>query len=226
MLISIPQVLAPGRAQQCRELLAQAPWLDGASSAGGQAAAVKANLQLDQRCELATTLRREVLAALSVHPLFISAALPAKIFPPRFNCYQDGGHYGPHIDNAILQLEAGGFLRSDLAATLFLCDADSYHGGELIIESQYGPQAIKLNSGDLILYPATSLHEVNPVTRGQRISGFFWVQSMVACARQREQLFELDQCIQALSSQLGAAASEVRRLSGIYHNLLREWGQV
>ena len=226
MLLPIENIIRRDDALALRQALEQAPWIEGIRTAGGIAANVKANLQLDETSALAQQLAQAVLGAVRQHPLFISATLPQKIFPPRFNCYQDSGHYGLHIDSAIMTLPDGQAMRTDISATLFLSDADEYDGGELTIETQYGAQEVKLNAGDLILYPSTSLHEVKPVIRGKRLAAFFWIQSMVANAIQREQLFELDQSIQVLTQDRGSADNEVRRLSGLYHNLLRGWASV
>lgn len=226
MLLPIENVLEKDEIAACRQLLAQGPWQEGMNSAGGQAAQVKSNQQLDDRSSTAARLRELVLTRLSTDPLFVSAALPAQVFPPKFNRYCEGGHYGLHVDSAIMSLVGGGQLRTDISCTLFLCDADSYIGGELCIESQFGVQEVKLNAGDMILYPSNSLHEVKPVTDGERVAAFFWVQSMVRHGFRREQLFELDQAIQRLTIDRGAGDAEVRRLSSVYHNLLREWAEV
>ena len=225
MLLPIEQLINPDEARQLGKLLESHAWTDGKRTAGSLAATVKANLQLDETTALAQDLAARVQSAVLQHPLFVSAALPNKVFPPRFNCYQKGGHYGLHTDASILRLPDGTQMRSDLSATLFLSDADDYDGGELAIETRYGAQEIMLNAGDLILYPSTSLHEVRPVTRGKRIAAFFWVQSLVADISQRETLFELDTSIQALTMDRGPADTEVRRLNAIYHNLLRQWSQ-
>ncbi|GAA6135893.1 Fe2+-dependent dioxygenase [Oceaniserpentilla sp. 4NH20-0058] len=223
MLLPIEQIISRDDALRLRQAMEQAQWHDGKRTAGGLSANVKSNLQLDEQSELALQLGRVITQALQQHPLFISATLPHTVFPPRFNCYQGGGHYGLHIDGAIMHLPDGNIMRSDVSATLFLSDADEYEGGELSIETQFGAQEVKLNAGDIILYPSSSLHEVKPVTKGQRIASFFWIQSMVPDASRREQLFELDQSIQILTADRGAADHEVRRLSGLYHNLLRDW---
>lgn len=223
MLLPIEQLIDPEEARQLGTLLKAQTWLDGRRTAGASAARVKSNLQLDETSELVITLSQRIRDVVRQHPLFMSAALPNRIFPPRFNCYQNGGHYGLHTDAAILTLPDGSMMRSDVSATLFLCDAEDYEGGELAIETRFGAQEVKMNAGDLILYPSTSLHEVRPVTRGQRIAAFFWIQSLVADISQRETLFELDQSIQILTSERGAADNEVRRLSAVYHNLMRQW---
>jgi len=223
MLFPIEQIISREDAIRLRQSIEQAQWHDGRRTAGGLSAKVKANLQLDEQSELAQQLGKVITQTLQKHPLFVAATLPHTIFPPRFNCYQGGGHYGLHIDGAIMNLPDGKIMRSDISATLFLSDADDYEGGELSIETQFGVQEVKLNAGDIILYPSSSLHEVKPVTKGQRIASFFWIQSMVPDASNREQLFELDQSIQVLTQDRGTNDHEVRRLSGLYHNLLRGW---
>lgn len=222
MLLPIENVLSQEEAQAVQQQLQQGPWRDGRGSAGPQAVKVKQNQQLDSTSKLASELGDFIQQRLQTHPLFISAALPKKIYPPMFNCYQDGGHYGLHVDSAIM-LTPTGSLRTDLSATLFLSDGQAYDGGELCIETQYGAQRVKLNAGDLLLYPATSLHQVEAVTRGRRLCAVFWIQSLVRSSEQRSLLFDLDQSIQALGSARGTQDQEVRRLSGIYHNLLRQW---
>jgi len=223
MLLTIPEVLSKDEVAQFRAHLDTAPWQDGKLTAGGQAKLVKANQQLDDNDELTKHLSQSLLSRLGAHPTFISASLPNKIFPPKFNQYQHGGNYGLHVDNSIMSLASGESLRTDVSATLFFSEPDEYEGGELTIETQYGAQAVKLNAGDLVIYPSTSLHQVKPVTQGSRISAFFWVQSLVKKSDQREQLFELDQSIQVLTMDRGADDFEVKRLTGIYHNLLRGW---
>ena len=225
MLLPIENVLSAEEVLHFRQQLAAAPWQDGRASAGGQAMLVKDNLQLDDRSETAQTLRNVVLAHLASHPEFISAALPKKIFPPKFNCYQHGGHYGLHVDGAIMTLPDGQTMRTDLSVTLFLCDPDEYEGGELVIDSHLGVQEVKLAAGDLILYPSTSLHRVEPVTRGERVCAFFWAQSMVRDDTRRAMLFEMDQTIQRLRARLGETEETVS-LTGQYHNLLRMWSEV
>lgn len=226
MLITIPQVLDADEVKLFRKRLENAPWRDGAETAGSLARHVKRNLQLDDDSEPARELRHRLLRRLARHPTFISAALPQRIYPPKFNCYRDGGTYGAHIDGAVMQVPGTEVtLRTDVSATLFLSDPEEYDGGELTIETQYGAQTVKLPAGDMVLYPSTSLHQVTPVTRGARIASFFWIQSMVREAVRRELLFELDRSVQALTSELGARHREVVRLSGLYHNLLRQWAQ-
>lgn len=226
MLITIPQVLTAAQVQDCREALLRAQWESGQKTAGYLAQHTKSNLQLPINSALAQQVGDFLLHILQNNPTFVAAVLPAKILPPRFNCYQGGGSYGNHIDNAIFSLpQRDARLRSDVSSTLFLSDAQDYEGGELIIEDTYGSQSIKLNAGDLVVYPGTSLHRVNPVTKGMRLASFFWSQSMVRHAHQRRLLWDLDQSIQALAAK-DATDPQVIRLSGVYHNLLREWAEV
>src|SRR5690606_7702778 len=180
-----------------RERLHAAAWDDGRGSAGTLAATVKRNQQLPEDAAEAIELGNHVLRVLGSHPRFVSAALPERIYPPRFNRYRDGGHYGTHVDSAVMHLrEANLTLRSDLSATLFLSDPDGYDGGELLVETGFGVQAVKLAAGDLVLYPSSSLHQVSAVTRGERLAAFFWVQSMLRDAAARTLLFDLDQASQ------------------------------
>lgn len=226
MLLTINKVLSLQEVEHCRQQLGSATWQAGALTAGASAARVKTNLQVDPHCDIARALSSALVKKLHTWPEFVSAALPHKIFPPRFNCYQQGGHYGLHTDSAILRLDNGEALRGDISGTLFLSEPDSYEGGELMIETRFGAQSVKLAAGDLLMYPASSLHEVRPVTSGQRLAAFFWVQSMVASDDHREKLFSLDQSIQVLSSERGADDAEVLNLSALYHNLLRDWATV
>ncbi|MBB5186390.1 PKHD-type hydroxylase [Zhongshania antarctica] len=223
MLTVINNFLSASELAHFRQTLDGANWRDGALSAGQLAAPLKTNLQVDDTSTEARSLVTSLSARLSQHPLFISAALPDKIYPPKFNCYQNGGHYGQHIDSAIMRCADGNNLRSDLSATVFLSQAQDYEGGELCVEIGGCLQEIKLDAGDMILYPANCLHEVKPVPKGQRLAAFFWVQSLIRSHQHRQQLFELDQSIQALTLKLGSGDEEVRRLSALYHNLLREW---
>ncbi len=226
MLIQIPAVLSDEAAAEVRARLVDADWADGRITAGPQSGAVKRNRQLPQDSALASELGAMVLAALDRAPLFIRAALPARIFPPLFNRYADGMDFGAHIDNAIRRVPGSRLsIRTDLSATLFLNPPESYDGGELVIEDSYGIHSVKLEAGDMILYPATSRHRVMPVTRGERLACFFWVQSLVKDDAERAMLFDLDRAIQIL----GAANSnhpEILRLTGLYHNLVRKWGVV
>jgi PKHD-type hydroxylase len=223
MLTVINNFLSASELAHFRQTLDGANWRDGALSAGQLAAPLKTNLQVDDTSTEARSLVTSLSARLSQHPLFISAALPDKIYHPKFNCYQNAGHYGQHIDSAIMRCADGNNLRSDLSATVFLSQAQDYEGGELCVEIGGCLQEIKLDAGDMILYPANCLHEVKPVPKGQRLAAFFWVQSLIRSHQHRQQLFELDQSIQALTLKLGSGDEEVRRLSALYHNLLREW---
>jgi PKHD-type hydroxylase len=226
MVIEIEQVLSRDEVRQFRARLDQAQWQDGQKTAGTLAARVKRNLQLDDGSETAQALGNHILRRLGSHPQFISAALPARIYPPKFNCYTGGGHYGAHIDSALMHVPGTAqTVRTDLSATLFLCEPDEYDGGELSIEGPAGLHKEKLAAGNLVLYPSTTLHHVTPVTRGARIASFFWIQSMVRDNHQRELLYGLDQSVQRLTAELGGDHAEVVRLSGLYHNLLRVWAE-
>jgi len=225
MLIRIPALLSAEQAAQivARLHAANDAWVDGRVTAGFQGEPVKRNQQIDQRSPLACELGDIVLAALERHPRFISAALPARVYPPMFNRYEAGMSFGAHVDGAIRLIPGSAKkLRTDVSATLFLSPKDSYDGGELLIEDTYGTHPVKLDAGDLVLYPATSLHRVAPVTRGVRLASFFWVQSMVADDAKRALLFDLDNAIQRLGA---TSADEAARttLIGTYHNLLRMW---
>ena len=222
MLITIDNVLSQDEVAGFRAHLDSADWLDGASTAGSLASQVKSNAQLDDDAEPALSLGRHILRCLGHNPTFIAAALPREIHPPKFNRYQTGGGYGLHVDSAIMPLPGTRKnLRSDLAATLFLSGPGEYDGGELEIETPFGAQAVKLEAGDMVLYPASSLHRVTPVTRGARLAAFFWVESMVADEGERALMFELDQAIQALTPVVGPGDGNLLRLTGVYHNMLR-----
>lgn len=224
MLVIIENLLTPDEVRQFRERLAPADWIDGAQTAGSRSIAVKQNLQLDHADPLAVALGNIILGKLGKNPLFLSASLAETIWPPVFNCYQNGGHYGTHVDSALMRLpETGRTIRSDLSATLFLSDPDDYDGGELLIEEQFGGQAVKLAAGDMVLYPSSSLHQVTPVTRGARICAIMWMQSAVADAAARTMLFDLDQSIQALSIGRAKDDADIDRLIHVYHNLMRRW---
>ena len=226
MLIVIENVLDADEVRQFRERLATATWIDGADTAGSRSVAVKQNLQLRRTDPVAVELGNRILAKLGHNPLFVSASLAEKIWPPVFNRYQDGGHYGTHTDAALMRLpEANLTIRSDLSATLFLSDPDDYDGGELVIEEQFGGQAVRLAAGDMILYPSSSLHQVTPVTRGQRVCAIMWMQSAVADTAARAMLFDLDQSIQSLSAGRAKDDPDIDRLIHVYHNLLRRWAQ-
>lgn len=227
MLIVIENLLAPAEVAHFRERLAAAKWIDGAQTAGSRSIAVKQNLQLDRNDADAVELGNVILRKLGRHPEFVSASLAEKIWPPAFNCYQDGGHYGTHSDAALMRMpEANLTLRSDLSATLFLSEPDEYDGGELMVEEQFAAQAVKLAAGDMVLYPSSSLHQVTPVTRGQRICAITWMQSAVADAGARALLYDLDQSIRALSPGRARDDEDIDRLIHVYHNLLRRWAQV
>jgi PKHD-type hydroxylase len=223
MLLHIPGVLSPEQIRRMRESLDAAPWVDGRETVGAQGARVKHNQQLPDASPLRRQLGETVLAALAAQPLFHAATLPLRILPPRFNRYADGGQYGFHVDGAVMALpDGGGQMRSDVSCTLFLGEPDEYEGGELIVSDTYGEHEVKLPAGDLIVYPSSSLHRVAPVTRGARVASFFWVQSLVRDDSQRRLLFELDTSIQALT-RTGTDHAAVLQLTGVYHNLLRQW---
>ncbi|MDF2182817.1 Fe2+-dependent dioxygenase [Neptuniibacter sp. CAU 1671] len=223
MIIVIPQVLTAEQVSQMRQHMDQADWQDGRSSAGDLAVNSKQNQQLSLDDPLNQQLADFVLGALARQPEFVAAALPLKILPPMFNRYRSGETYGLHVDNAIRLIPGSATrLRTDLSATLFLAEQSEYQGGELEIEDQYGTQRIKLNAGDMVLYPSTSLHRVLPVTQGQRVAAFFWIQSMVRQHEQREVLYQLDKTIRELTTDLGANASPVLKLTQVYHKLMRQ----
>lgn len=223
MLLKIPDVLTPQQVQQCRALMAEAQWVDGKVTAGYQSAQAKNNLQLPEASPQAQQMGDIILSALSQNLLFMSAALPLKIFPPLFNCYQGGQSFGVHVDNAIRPVKGTPHkVRTDLSATLFFSEPDEYDGGELVMEDTYGAHTAKLPAGHLVLYPATSLHRVTPVTRGARLASFFWIQSLVREDSERALLFDLDMAIQRLRQEYPQHGAEVG-LTGVYHNLLRKW---
>jgi PKHD-type hydroxylase len=225
MLVHVPQVLEAGELARCQQALAAADWVDGRVTAGHQSGRVKHNRQLSEDSPQARQLGGLVLAALERCPLFIAATLPQRVFPPLFNRYGPDMHFGSHVDNAIRPLPGSAErLRTDVSATLFLSDPESYDGGELVVEDTYGSHAVKLPAGDLIVYPASSLHHVTPVTRGTRLACFFWVQSLVRDSGQRRLLFDLDMAIVDLGRQLAESPSLVV-LTGVYHNLLRRWAE-
>jgi PKHD-type hydroxylase len=227
MFLRVPNVLTPAALAECRDILDHAPWTDGRLTAGTQAGQSKRNRQLADDAPASIAARRVVLDGLARSALFFAAALPKHIFPPLFNRYDgDMNAFGNHVDNAVRTIASNGQnVRTDLAATLFLSDPDRYDGGELVIDHAYGTGRIKLPPGDLALYPATTVHRVEPVTRGLRIASFFWIESMVRHEAQRTLLFDLDMSILALRERLGDSA-EVIRLTGSYHNLLRMWAHV
>ncbi|HMJ94000.1 MAG TPA: Fe2+-dependent dioxygenase [Allosphingosinicella sp.] len=224
MMIAVPDLLSAAETAQVRAIVDSAEWADGNVTSGPQAALAKNNDQLPEGSEAAREAGRIVLDALGRSPLFIAAALPLKIFPPLFNRYSGGQGFGTHVDNAVRIQRGSEFrIRSDLSATLFLADPDSYEGGELLVEDRLGAQKVKLPVGHLLLYPASSLHRVEPVTEGVRVASFFWIQSMVRDDGARTLLFDLDSSIQAIADDRGQNDREVIRLTGIYHNLLRRW---
>lgn len=226
MLFQIRQVLSAEQVAHARDRLASAPWVDGKVTAGHQSARVKDNQQLAERDPVAVELGDLILGALQRHPHFMSAALPRHIFPPLFNRYAGGQSFGQHVDNAIRQVPGTPHrIRTDLSCTLFLAEPADYDGGELVIEDTYGTREVKLPAGDLVLYPATSLHHVRPVTRGARVSSFFWVQSLVRSDVDRALLFDLDTAIRALP-QTPEAQPPAVKLTGVYHNLLRRWAEI
>ncbi len=225
MLIQIPDVLSKEQVCQCREILDAADWVDGRATAGYQGAKVKNNRQLPEGSPAARELGDFVLAALERNSLFISAVLPARVYPPLFNRYEGGETFGDHIDNAVRLMPGGGQkIRTDVSSTLFLSEPDEYDGGELLIEDTYGTHTVKLPAGSMVVYPGTSLHRVTPVTRGVRIGSFFWTQSMIRDDGQRTLLFDLDSAIQRLNRQQADERALVH-LTGCYHNLLRMWAE-
>jgi PKHD-type hydroxylase len=228
MLVHVPNVLDANELSHCKEQLVKARWQDGRRTAGYQSAQAKNNGQLAEDDPLASELGSLVGAALARNPTFFAAALPRSIYPPLFNRYEGGQAFGMHVDNAIRydrRHEPAVPLRTDLSATLFLSGPDDYAGGELVIEDTYGTHQVKLPAGHMILYPGSSLHRVEPVTRGARVASFFWIQSLVRSEARRRQLFELDLAIQQLTARV-PGAPELLALTGVYHNLLRDWSDV
>jgi len=230
MLLQIPNLLTPEQLTQARQVLDQAEWVDGRVTAGAQSAKAKDNAQIPEGHPAAKQIGELILAALGQNPLFLSAALPLRVFPPLFNRYSGGQSFGTHVDNAIRQVTGTPHrIRTDLSATLFLTAPDEYDGGELCVEDIYGVQKVKLPAGHLILYPSTSLHHVRPVTRGARVCSFFWIQSLIRDDGRRSLLFDLDLAIQRLNRDLpgqAAAAQTAVQLTGVYHNLLRQWAEL
>jgi len=223
MLLSIPDILTAEQVAQARQLLDKAEWIDGRVTAGYQSAKAKDNMQIPEGSPIGRQLGEMILAGLGKSPLFTSAALPRHVFPPLFNRYTGGQSFGTHVDNAIRQVAGTSHrIRTDLSATLFFTGPEEYDGGELCVEDTYGVKSVKLPPGHMVLYPATSLHHVRPVTRGARICSFFWIQSMVRDDGQRSLLFDLDLAIQRLSADHPNHQSAVQ-LTGVYHNLLRQW---
>lgn len=226
MLVQVPEVLTREEVRSFRAALDATEWVDGKVTAGSQSAQVKDNSQLSESNPVAADLGRKIVDALNRNLVFVAAALPKKIFPPLFNRYRGGQSFGNHIDNSVRRIAATGeYVRTDLSVTLFLSEPDEYEGGELVIEDTYGEQRVKLPAGDAVLYPSTSLHRVLPVTRGARVSSFFWLQSMVRSDEQRALLLQLDVAIQRLTADVPGHASIVG-LTGVYHNLLRQWVEI
>ena len=224
MMLAIPGVLQGRALDHVRALLGDAEWIDGNATSGHQSALAKQNRQLPEDSPAAREAGNIILDALGSAPLFIAAALPLKVFPPLFNRYAGGERFDTHVDNAIRIKRGTDFrIRSDLSATLFLADPDSYDGGELVVEDRLGNHGVKLAAGDMILYPASSLHHVTPVTRGERLCAFFWIQSMVRDDGARQTLFDLDSAIQTIAADRGQDDPAIIRLTGVYHNLLRRW---
>ncbi|KKC26927.1 Fe2+-dependent dioxygenase [Sphingomonas sp. SRS2] len=224
MMLAIPGVLQGRTLDHVRALLGEAEWIDGNATSGHQSALAKKNRQLPEDSAAAREAGNIILDALGVAPLFIAGALPLKVYPPLFNSYAGGDRFDTHVDNAIRIKRGTDFrIRSDLSATLFLTDPDDYDGGELVVEDTLGTHGVKLAAGDMILYPASSLHHVTPVTRGERVCAFFWIQSMVRDDGARQTLFDLDSAIQAIATDRGQSDPAIIRLTGVYHNLLRRW---
>jgi len=226
MLLTIPNVLTAEELGQARSALDAAEWVDGKVTAGYQAQTVKENLQLAEGHPVAVKLGEMVLAALARSALFMSAALPLRVFPPMFNRYTGGGHFGTHVDTAIrATASTGQRIRTDVSATLFFSAPEEYEGGELLVEDTYGVHSVKLPPGHMVLYPASSLHRVTPVTRGARLASFFWIQSMIRSDADRTLLYDLDTAIQRLAKEVPGNPSGVQ-LTGVYHNLLRRWAEI
>jgi PKHD-type hydroxylase len=226
MLLAVPDVLTGDELTETRRTLEAAEWVDGRVTAGHQSARAKDNRQLPEDSPAARKLGEMVVGALQRSPLFVSAALPLRVFPPLFNRYEGGQAFGTHVDNAIRQITGTPHrVRTDVSATLFLSKPEEYDGGELTVEDTYGVHTIKLPAGHLVLYPASSLHHVRPVTRGMRLASFFWIQSMVRDDGERAILFDLDTAIQRLAAESPDHPSAVQ-LTGVYHNLLRRWADV
>jgi PKHD-type hydroxylase len=224
MLLHVRQVLTPDELREARALLADAPWTDGRLTAGEQSARAKRNQQLPEAEPCAVRVRELVLRGLDRHATFFSAALPRRISPPLFNRYGgEANRFGNHVDGAVRYLRDGTGVRTDLSCTLFLSDPEDYDGGELVIDDTYGEQRVKLPAGDLVLYPGTSVHRVEPVRRGFRVGAYFWVQSMVRSDEARRLLYDMDRSLMHLRSTVGETDPGVIGLTGTYHNLLRMW---
>ena len=227
MLICIPDILSKQDVADFRRIMDAEKWEDGRSTAGAQSAEVKQNDQLAPDSDVSRALGKRVISALSKNLMFISAAVPLHIFPPLFNRYVPGKFFGEHVDNCIRGDHLTGLrIRTDLSITLFLSEPEEYDGGELVVEDYYGSHRVKLPEGHAVLYPATSLHMVTPVTRGARVSSFFWVQSMIKDAHARRMSFDMDNALQELVTRLGRNDPQVRQLTNIYHNLVRHWAEL
>jgi PKHD-type hydroxylase len=227
VLICIPDVLSKEDVAELRGILDAADWEDGRKTAGAQSALVKVNEQLPVDSPVARALGERIISAVAANPHFISAAVPLRIFPPLFNRYGEGCEFGLHVDNSIRgDPLTGTRIRTDLSVTLFLSEPEDYDGGELVAEDHFGATEVKLPAGHLVLYPASSLHLVRPITRGTRVASFFWLQSMIHDSTARSLVYDMDQAIQGLSGRLGNGDADVVRLTGIYHNLIRHWAQV
>jgi PKHD-type hydroxylase len=228
MLICVPGILSKDDVAEFRHIMDSSDWEDGRSTAGAQSAMVKRNEQLPPDSEVARKLGHRIISAMTASPRFLAAAIPQQIFPPLFNRYtaDAGHHFGIHVDNAVRGDKLTGLrIRTDLSVTLFLSEPEEYDGGELVVEDLYGSHEVKLPAGDLVLYPASSLHMVTPVTRGVRVASFFWLQSMIRDPLARSMIFDLDTTIQGLSQRLGRDDPEMVRLTGLYHNLIRYWAE-
>lgn len=226
MIVTLPSVLTPEQLAYCRDVMHRAPWVDGRVTSGYQSSVVKKNRQIADTSAEARELGNMIVTALERNPLFITAALPLRIFPPLFNRYEGGETFGVHLDNSIMQIPDSPFrVRTDISATLFLSQPDEYDGGELVIEDIYGSHAVKLSAGDMVVYPGSSLHHVTPVTRGVRFASFFWVQSMVRHDSERTLLFDLDMAINKVNQALPNHGAVVE-LTNCYHNLLRRFAEV
>jgi PKHD-type hydroxylase len=227
MMLQIPQVLSKDEVAALRAVIDAGQWIDGNRTSGFQAALAKANLQLDHASPEGLEAGRRITEALGRNLLFLAAALPQTILPPLFNRYGPGQLFRDHVDNSIRRDPVtGANIRTDLSATLFLAEPETYDGGELIVEDRYGVHSVKLGAGDMVLYPASSLHRVTPITRGERVASFFWIQSLVRRDDQRTLLFDLDMAIQRLAATVGQDDASIVSMTGVYHNLLRMWAEV
>jgi PKHD-type hydroxylase len=226
MLLQIPNVLTAEQVSRGRRFLEEAEWVDGRVTAGHQSARAKDNLQIPESYPGARELGEAIVSSLERHPLFLSAALPFRVFPPLFNRYEGGQSFGSHVDNAVRQVPGTPHrIRTDLSATLFFTGHEEYEGGELVVEDLFGVHQVKLPAGHMVLYPASSLHHVRPVTRGVRLAAFFWIQSLVRDDGERTLLFDLDRAIQAIGAENPDRPS-VLELTNVYHNLLRRWAEL